>query len=175
MKKVLPIIYVIALVLALVCVLGLVGCSDKNITFDIGTANKINIKSGLTGDEVNIADNEFIQSITENINSLRFEKTSKVNEKVGYAYMLTWFDTEDNQIARITITEENGYQISHDGYYYKVGADLSIDTELIDEMLNIALSSAPAPTNWAMDRELNYEPIIYYDIDGKAEYVKPTE
>ena len=135
----------IALVLALVCVLGLAGCSDKNMTFDIGTANKINIKSGLTGDEVNIADNEFIQSITENINSLRFEKTSKVNGKVGYAYMLTWFDTEDNQIARITITEENGYQISHDGYYYKVGADLCIDTELIDEMLNIALSSAPAP------------------------------
>ena len=101
----------IALVLALVCVLGLAGCSDKNMTFDIGTANKINIKSGLTGDEVNIADNEFIQSITENINSLRFEKTSKVNGKVGYAYMLTWFDTEDNQIARITITEENGYQI----------------------------------------------------------------
>lgn len=135
----------IALLLALVCVLGLLGCSDKNVTFDIGTASTINIKSGLTGDEVNIADNEFIQNITENINSLRFEKTSATDGKVGYAYMLTWFDTEDNQIATITITEENGYQISHDGYYYKVGADLSIDTALIDEMLNIALSSAPAP------------------------------
>ena len=65
--------------------------------------------------------------------------------KVGYAYMLTWFDTEDNQIARITITDENGYQISHDGYYYKVGADLCIDTELIAAMLNIAFSSVPAP------------------------------
>ncbi len=135
----------IALLLALVCVLGLLGCSDKNVTFDIGTASTINIKSGLTGDEVNIADNEFIQNITENINSLRFEKTSATDGKVGYAYMLTWFDTEDNQIATITITEENGYQISHDGYYYKVGADLSIDTALIDEMLNIALSSDPAP------------------------------
>lgn len=135
----------IALLLALVCVLGLLGCSDKNVTFDIGTASKINIKSGLTGDEVNIADNEFIQNITENINSLRFEKTSATDGKVGYAYVLTWFDTEDNQIATITITEENGYQISHDGYYYKVGADFSIDTALIDEMLNIALSSAPAP------------------------------
>ena len=51
----------IALVLALVCVLGLAGCSDKNMTFtfDIGEASKINIKSGLTGDELNIADNEF--------------------------------------------------------------------------------------------------------------------
>ena len=135
----------IALVLALVCVSGLVGCSDKNMTFDIGSATKINIKSGLTGEEANIADNEFIQIITENINSLRFEKTSATDGKVGYAYMLTWFDTEDNQIARITITDENGYQISHDGYYYKVGADLCIDTELIGEILSIAFSSAPAP------------------------------
>lgn len=135
----------IALVLSLFCVLGLVGCSDKNMTFDVGTSNKINIKSGLTGDEVDIADNEFILNITENINSLRFEKTSATDGKVGYAYMLTWFDTEDNQIARITITDENGYQISHDGYYYKVGADLCIDTELIAKMLNIAFSSVPAP------------------------------
>ena len=134
----------IALALALVCVLGLVSCSDKNMTFDIGEASKINIKNGLTGDEVNIVDNEFIRNITENINSLRFEKTSATDGKVGYVYMLTWFDTEDNQIAKITITEENGYQISHDGYYYKVGADLCIDTVLIGEMLNIALSSAPA-------------------------------
>ncbi|MBR2132721.1 MAG: hypothetical protein IJ955_09380 [Oscillospiraceae bacterium] len=135
----------IAFVLTLIYVLGLVACSDKNMTFDIGTANNINIKSGLTGDEVNIADNEWIQSITEDINSLRFERTSATNGKVGYAYMLTWFDTEDNQIARIIITDENGYQISYDGYYYKVGADLCIDTELIGEMLNIALSSALAP------------------------------
>ena len=98
----------IALALALVCVLGLVSCSDKNMTFDIGEASKINIKAGLTGDEVNIVDSEFIQNITENINSLRFEKTWATDGKVGYVYMLTWLDTEDNQIARITITEENG-------------------------------------------------------------------
>ena len=169
----------IALVLALVCVLGLAGCSDKNMTFDIGTANKINIKSGLTGDEVNIADNEFIQSITENINSLRFEKTSTTDGKVGYAYMLTWFDTDDNQIARITITDENGYQISHDGYYYKVGADLNIDTALIDEMLNIALSSAPLVSG--VDKLIygsTYDPNAdnsEYAVSGEGEPLAPTE
>lgn len=125
-----------SLVLALVCVLSLVGCSGKNMTLDIGQASKINIKSGLTGDEVNIADNAFIRNITENINSLRFEKTSAADGKAGYAYMLTWLDAKDTQLARITITDENGYQISRDGYYYKVGADLSIDIELLDEMLN---------------------------------------
>lgn len=125
-----------SLVLALVCVLSLASCSGKNMTLDIGQASKINIRSGLTGDEVNIADNAFIRNITENINSLRFEKTSAADGKARYAYMLTWLDAKDTQLARITITDENGYQISRDGYYYKVGADLSIDIELLDEMLN---------------------------------------
>ena len=136
---------IIAIVFAILGVMSVVGCSNKNITFDIGEAAKINIKSGLTGEETNIADNEFIKDITENINSLRFEKTSSTDGKVGYAYMLTWYDADGAEIADITITDKNGYQISHDGYYYKVGADLNIDIELIDEMLNIALSSSPAP------------------------------
>ena len=136
---------IIAIVFAILCVMSIVGCSNKNMTFDIGEAAKINIKSGLSGEEVNIADNEFIKDITENINSLRFEKTSSTDGKVSYAYMLTWYNADDTEIAAVTITDENGYQISHDGYYYKVGADLNIDIALIDEMLNIALSSSPAP------------------------------
>lgn len=126
----------VALILSLTFVLALVGCGNKGLTLDIGEASKISITSGLTGDKVDISDKESIKNITENINSLRFERTSvDDNKKNGYAYMLTWFDTEDKQIARITITDENGYQISYDGYYYKVGADLCIDTDLINEML----------------------------------------
>ena len=147
MKKRIIVITSVSIIGALfiIAVIGLVGIFSKNMTFDIGEAAKINIKSGLTGEETNIADNEFIKDITENINSLRFEKTSSTDGKVGYAYMLTWYDADGAEIADITITDENGYQISHDGYYYKVGADLNIDIELIDEMLNIALSSSPAP------------------------------
>lgn len=65
---------VIAIVLAVLCVMAAAGCSSKNMTFNIGAASKINIKSGLTGDEINIADYGFIKDITGNINSLRFEK-----------------------------------------------------------------------------------------------------
>ena len=130
----------VVLLLALVCVIGFlsIGRAAGNMTFNIGKAIKINIKSGLAGDEANIVDAEKIQQITEDINALRFEKTSKVNGKVGYVYMLTWFDKEGNQVERITITDANGYQISHDGYYYKVGADLCIDITLINELLNSA-------------------------------------
>ncbi len=126
----------IAMMLCLVLALSLVGCSNKNLTFDIGAASRVHIKSGLTGDEVNITDAELIKNITADINSLAFIKTSSSEGKVGYVYMLTWFDTADKQMAQITITEENGYQISHEGNYYKVDADLSIDIELIDKMLN---------------------------------------
>ena len=52
--------------------------------------------------------------------------------------MLKWFDADDKQIASITITDVNGYQISHDGYFYKVGADLCIDTSMINDLLNSA-------------------------------------
>jgi len=126
----------IAIVLTIICVLALVGCSNKNMTFNIGEASKINIKSGLTGHEVDVTDSETIQNITQDINDLRFEKTSKMDGEVGYAYMLEWFDADGKQIASITITDENGYQIIHDGYYYKVGADLCIDVELFDKLLD---------------------------------------
>ena len=123
-------------VLALVCMLGLVACTGKNMKFDIGVANSINIKSGLTGDEINITDKEIIQSITQDINSLRFEKTSESDGKVGYVYMVKWFDADGKQMESITITEENGYQISYGGYFYKVGADLCIDVTLIDKLIS---------------------------------------
>lgn len=147
MKKKIIVLVSIAIIGIMVAIVALVinYFATYNMTFDIGTAAKINIKSGLTGEEVNIADNEFIKDITENINSLRFEKTSSTDGKVGYAYMLKWYDADGAEIADITITDENGYQISHDGYYYKVGADLNINIELIDEMVNIALSSSPLP------------------------------
>lgn len=147
MKKKIIVLVSIAIIGIMVAIVALVinYFATYNMTFNIGTAAKINIKSGLTGAEVYIADNEFIKDITENINSLRFEKNSPTDGKVGYAYMLTWYNADDTEIATVTITDENGYQISHDGYYYKVGADLNIHIELIDEMVNIALSSSPLP------------------------------
>jgi len=126
----------ITFVFTLICILGLIACANKNMTFDIGAASIINIKSGLTGDEINVTDKEIIQSITQDINSLRFEKTSASDGKVGYVYMVKWFDADNKQIESITITEENGYQISYGGYFYKVGADLSIDVTLINEMIS---------------------------------------
>lgn len=108
------------------------------MTFDIGEASSIKIVSGLSGDKATISDQVFIQTITDHFNSLRFEKTASSEGAKGYAYTLTWLNAEDKAIATVTISDENGYQINHDGYFYKVGADLNIDVAFIADTLDSA-------------------------------------
>ena len=129
------------MVLSLICVLGLTGCIGKSMRYDIGQASTIIIKSGLTSEEVRLSDSEVISKITEDINSLRFEKTAESNDEMNYIYMLTWLDEESNVIETVTVTSENGYQIRHNGHYYKVCADLCIDTSLIEQAFDKQSSS----------------------------------
>lgn len=127
---------------ALICVLGLSGCSNRNLKFEIEDVSKLSIESGLTNERVTLTDDASIRKITDDIRALRFEKTASADGSDAYIYLLTWFDAADKQIASVTITNENGYQIRHDGNYYKVGADLCIDIGLIEEVFNNTLSSA---------------------------------
>ena len=129
----------ISLVLALLCVFLFSACFDKTITFDVDEISKLRIKSPFG--EVIITDNAFIHSITENINSLDFEKKSATDEE-SYIYLLTWLDTNGDQIARVAITEENGSQISYNGYYYNVSADRCIDVEAINNKIMKLYSSS---------------------------------
>lgn len=130
----------ISLILALLCVFLFSACSDKAVTFDVEGASKLNIKSPFG--EVTITDNAFIRSIAENINSLDYEKNSATDEEESYIYLLTWLDTNGSQIARVAITDENGSQISYNGYYYNVGADRCIDVEAINNKIMKHYSSS---------------------------------
>lgn len=131
----------LAIVLATILVLSLVGCSGQTMTFDIGEASKITVKAGSDGEEAIVTDEALIEKITADINSLSFEKTAAADGNAAYVYVLVWFDAENNPIADIVITEENGYQICYDGFYYKVDADLSIDMEWIDAVFRNISSS----------------------------------
>ena len=73
----------------------LMGCGSKQESlFNIGEALVIEIRSGLTGDIVRIAGyNDFINTLTNNVNSLKYEKTAEAAEKdFKYVYRLTWYD-----------------------------------------------------------------------------------
>lgn len=124
----------IVLVLALVCVLGLVGCSDKNMTFDIGEASKIELCSGNDGTMVEITDTEDILYITDNINSLTFSKGESSKDYSGWSYSLKWYDSEDNIMEEIVVMSE--YQIDYKDYFYKgMDADYEIDISFFDTLL----------------------------------------
>ena len=138
---------------------GLAGCTEvpdktagapatEEMTFDIGPAREVCIKSGISDDEVTITDEEFIQEITENMNSLRFEKASATEGAAGFVYRLTWLDAAEKQIATVTITDEEGRQISAEGGYYSTDPGLSIRMDLIAARYNQAFSS-PASTDTA--------------------------
>lgn len=133
---------IIAIIVAFVCLMGLCSCGNANMVLSIPEATSVYIKSGLTGDEVILADKEFVDAITGNINALNFEKKGAV-EGDGYAYILEWYDANNNTVASLTIADENGYQIIFDGSYYIVNADVPINTDLIADHLAIALESRP--------------------------------
>lgn len=124
----------IALVLALVCVLSLVGCSETNMTFDIGEASKIELRSGNDGTMVEITDVEDIQYITDNINSLTFSKGESSKDYSGWSYSLKWYDSENNMMEEMVVMSE--YQIDYKDYFYKgMEADHKIDISFLDTLL----------------------------------------
>ena len=108
----------------------------RRLTFEIGDVERLTVKSGFTGDEAEVTDKDLIRSITDEINALRFVQTSGSNGKNGFAYMLTWYGADGSRIMRITVTDRDGCQISHDGSFYKVGADACIDLDRIADILN---------------------------------------
>ncbi len=124
----------IVLVWALVCVLSLLGCSETNMTFDIGEASKIELRSGNDGTMVEITDVEDIQYITDNINSLTFSKGESSKDYSGWSYSLKWYDSENNMMEEMVVMSE--YQIDYKDYFYKgMEADHKIDISFLDTLL----------------------------------------
>ena len=119
------------LVLALVYMLGLVSCSSKPKTFEIVGAERLTVRSGTTGESIDITNVDDIKYITDNINSLKYSKGKKVNGS-GWSYSLQWFD-QNGAIIEKLILFGDGYTINYDGYYYKgMSADYEIDLSFLD-------------------------------------------
>ena len=123
----------IALVLVIVCVLGLVGCSSEPKTFEITGAEKLTIMSGSTGKSVDIVNADDIKYITDNINALEYSKGEKVNSD-GWNYSLQWF-APNGEIIESLIILGDGYTIIYDGHYYKgMSVDYEIDVSFLGSL-----------------------------------------
>ena len=112
--------------------------SDK----DLESVSYIEVMSGLTGQRIKVKDADSVQKVMDDIESLKYKKKNSV-EEVGYAYRIRFYNENDDELGRIFITEENGHQISYDGYYYLVESDQNIDVDYLEELLVDAPPAEP--------------------------------
>ncbi len=108
------------------------------------------IQSGLTGQRITVEDDGSIQRIVEDIESLRYEKKGSSEGYVGYAYWIRFYNENGEELGEFNITEENGHQISYDGDFYLVGADLNIDVDYLDELLESASNVETGTPDWGL-------------------------
>ena len=122
---------IIVITTILVCALSLVSCSSKSKTFEIAGAEKLTVRSGSTGESIDIINADDIKYITDNINALTYSKGKKVNSS-GWSYALQWFDESGEIIENLTLLGD-GYTIIYDGHYYKgISVDHEIDLSFLD-------------------------------------------
>lgn len=132
--------------------------SDK----DLESVSYIEVMSGLTGQRIKVKDADSVQKVMDDIESLKYEKKNAV-EEVGYAYRIRFYNENDDELGRIFITEENGHQISYDGYYYLVEADQNINVDYLEELLVDAPPAEPGDEGNDELSDIEVEETISYN------------
>ena len=111
----------IALVLALVCVLSLVGCSNSSIK-GIDKAAKIeviqyDISNGEETGTVAITEETSIKHIVDNLHSLKLKKMENTDPTV-LEYKLVFYNTSEETIETVSIPVNDW--VSYEGYFHSV-------------------------------------------------------
>ena len=111
----------IAIVLALVCVLSLVGCSNALIK-GIDKATKIEVvqydkSNGTEIGTVALTEETSIKHIVDNLNSLKLKKMN-YNEPTVLEYKLTFFNAEGEMIETISIPAHDW--LGFDGSFHSI-------------------------------------------------------
>ena len=111
----------IAFVLALICVLSLVGCSNGSIK-GIDKATKIVVvqydkSNGTEIGTVTLTENTDIKHIVDNLNSLKLKKM-KYNDPTVLEYKLVFFNAAGETIETISIPVNDW--IDFDGYFHSI-------------------------------------------------------
>ena len=109
---------------------------------DLESVSYIEVMSGLTGQKIKVKNTNSVQKVLEDIESLEYEKKDIV-EGAGYAYRIRFYNENDDELGILYITEENGYQISYEGFYYLIEADFNINVDYLEELLKDAPPAEP--------------------------------
>ena len=149
--------------------------APEETDMDLESVSHIEVMSGLTGKKITVKDNGSVQRVMDDIESLRYKKKGAV-EEVGYAYRIRFYNENYDELGRIFITEENGHQISYDGYYYLVEANQNINVDYLEELLKDAPPAEPGDegNDELPDREVT-EVIAFHDkVFNKSDLSEET-
>lgn len=122
------------LVPALFCALMLVllaGCGLVR-SFQIGEAARMTLTSGTTGETVELTDPEVIRAVTDNIESIRFQRCHSSGNSTGWSYAIRWYDAGGAVLEDMVI--QSSGMINVDGWFW-AAASGGVDTALLEEML----------------------------------------
>lgn len=114
------------------------------------------MRSGNTGNTVEITDTYNIQQITKAINSLQYEKGKSSNNSTGWSYSIKWYDKDGVLIEEIVIL--GSQNIDYKGKLY-TALDGNIDTELLDDLLSKSANKVSLLTSEqqkAVNNSINY-------------------
>lgn len=106
----------LTLVLTLLFMFSLVGCSSKTVLNDISSTKMIEIYNYETDTSVEITDQETINRICENLLSLKLSKMH-YNKPTSSVYTLTFYDANDNQIEIIGIPSTLNWIHCNEAFY----------------------------------------------------------
>ena len=129
----------IALVLALACVLGLAGCAGRSYgttsseykSFKFENVSKLIIIS-IDGKRYEVTAPDTVRQITENIESIQFEKGESSENSNGFGPFIQWYDANDNLIESISVMAEE--TIIYNRFFW-TAADGNIDYTALNQIL----------------------------------------
>ena len=137
MKK--SIMGVLTLLWVSMIILGGCSSSPKAKIFSIESPQKITVTS-ISGEKIEIIDEEIKQQITENITSIQFERGESSKDTNGFGSMISWYNSNGDVIETISVMSND--TIIYNNYFWTaingsidmevINATLSIDTSLLD-------------------------------------------
>ncbi|MDY0278662.1 MAG: hypothetical protein RBQ97_11330 [Acholeplasma sp.] len=117
-------------ILVICIILTLAGCGTKQLSMK--ESKYIVLKDEDNGEYIEITDEETVEKITNDINSLSLKKGKTIELPPGWSYQLIWYNSNDEIQGVIGIVD--GSTLGYKDNYYSVSKDEIIDIELFDEL-----------------------------------------
>lgn len=120
------------LALLCVCMIILGGCSSapETKTFSFESPQKITVTS-ISGEKMEVTDEDIIQQITDNITSIQFERGESSEDTNGFGPMISWYDTNGDVMETISVMSND--TIIYNSYFW-TAMNGSIDMEVINDV-----------------------------------------